>query len=400
MLKVIAAMLTALTLSANNDATLLRQDALTVHEWGTFTTVAGPEGHPVDWLPLAGPADLPCFVDRFADQFGNRLTKYVGPYGLVLNYDQARSRLQGKVRMETPVLYFYAPRRETINVRVDFRKGLFTEWYPQANVSQPAVQEKTLTANSLGSRIEWNNVQVLPGMTPRLPLEEQPSHYYAARETDAAPVRVNGKDEKFLFYRGVGSFPVPLSVRETPDKRIVISATGGEIIPTIMLFENRGGQIGYRIHSGFHGEIRLAPPRLDAGFGSLQRELETILMAQGLYAREARAMVETWRDSWFEEGTRVFYIVPARLVDTILPLKIDPPPAQVARAFVGRMEVITSAMVKRVEKALAMNDAATLAKYGRFLGPIADRMSATPQIRELVDSTYKSFLAGVSSTCK
>src|ERR1039458_10414700 len=40
---------------------------LTVHEWGTFTSIAGHDGHAVDWLPLSGPADLPNFVEHFRD---------------------------------------------------------------------------------------------------------------------------------------------------------------------------------------------------------------------------------------------------------------------------------------------------------------------------------------------
>ena len=35
-------------------------------------------------------------------------------------------------------------------------------------------------------------------------------------------------------------------------------------------------------------------------------------------------MIETWRDSWFEEGLRVFYIVPRARVDFDLPLSISP----------------------------------------------------------------------------
>jgi hypothetical protein len=34
---------------------------------------------------------------------------------------------------------------------------------------------------------------------------------------------------------------------------------------------------------------------------------------------KAAAMVETWRDSWFEEGTRLFYFLPQVTVDRILP---------------------------------------------------------------------------------
>src|SRR6185295_6554155 len=84
-------------------------------------------------------------------------------------------------------------------------------------------------------------------------------------------------------------------------------------------------------------------------------DLERILIGQGLYPKEARAMIETWRDSWFEEGARIFYIVPNRAVDSILPLDIKPAPSQIARVFVGRMELITPAIEDDVRQALASN---------------------------------------------
>ena len=40
---------------------------LTVHEWGTFTSVAGPDGQTMEWLPLTGSTDLPAFVEHFRD---------------------------------------------------------------------------------------------------------------------------------------------------------------------------------------------------------------------------------------------------------------------------------------------------------------------------------------------
>src|SRR5437870_3576614 len=69
---------------------------LVVHEWGTFTSIAGQDGRAVQWLPLSGPPDLPCFVDR-----------------LRLNI---KGWLSGTVRMETPVLYFYASSATRVNV--------------------------------------------------------------------------------------------------------------------------------------------------------------------------------------------------------------------------------------------------------------------------------------------
>ena len=112
-------------------------------------------------------------------------------------------------------------------------------------------------------------------------------------------------------------------------------------------------------------------------------------------------MVETWRNSWFEEGTRIFYIVPKRAVDAILPLKVDPAPAHTARSFVGRMEVINSETVRTVKGAIGAGDTSTLMKYARFLGPITDRIEGkTATTQALLDSTYKSFLGEVVANCK
>jgi hypothetical protein len=105
-------------------------------------------------------------------------------------------------------------------------------------------------------------------------------------------------------------------------------------------------------------------------------ELERLLLARGLYAAEANAMLETWRDSWFEEGTRLIYVVPRSEVDAILPLHIEPAPDEVARVFVGRMELVTPDTLKEITAALLANDAATLRRFGRFLEPIGRRIVA------------------------
>ena len=105
-------------------------------------------------------------------------------------------------------------------------------------------------------------------------------------------------------------------------------------------------------------------------------ELERMLLANGLYPEEATAMIESWRDSWFEEGTRLFYIVPPPVIDTILPLEIDPAPAGVARVFVGRMELVTPATKEVVKDALLSNHPTTLRAYARFLQVIGRRIVA------------------------
>ena len=70
---------------------------LTVHEWGTFTSIAGPDGQAVEWRPLTGPSDLPCFVTT------------LNPNSIKINAQGGIPGLKALVRMETPVLYFYSP---------------------------------------------------------------------------------------------------------------------------------------------------------------------------------------------------------------------------------------------------------------------------------------------------
>ena len=38
------------------------ENRLIVHEWGTFTSIAGKDGVALEWRPLNGPNDLPKFV--------------------------------------------------------------------------------------------------------------------------------------------------------------------------------------------------------------------------------------------------------------------------------------------------------------------------------------------------
>ena len=55
---------TAIAASWGGDTLASNAGALTVHEWGTFTSIAGEDGRAIEWLALDGPTDLPCFVER------------------------------------------------------------------------------------------------------------------------------------------------------------------------------------------------------------------------------------------------------------------------------------------------------------------------------------------------
>jgi len=314
-----------------------------VHEWGTFTSIAGEDGAALEWRPLAGTNDLPSFVHEITGASGFRHC--------------TKCDLTAKIRMETPVLYFYTDHDMDVSVRVDFPKGKITDWYP--------------SARSVGSSIDWGRFAVLPNVATNLLVESGPNHYYAARETDAALVRVcntNGHPtefEKFLFYRGVGGFDLPMSVKLDGN---LLRLAGLADIAQVIVFENRSGIIGFRIVDVNSDTMTIDRPPLGDSLAPLLVALQQSLVAHGLYAKEARAMVETWRDSWFEEGLRVFYVLPRKATDAARPLSIDPNPDELVRVLVGRVEVITPEMEARV---LADPKA-----YGRFAEPVLKRALA------------------------
>ena len=340
---------------------------LTVHEWGTFTSVAGDDGSPVDWNTLGSCSDLPKFVNDFG-------------------FRNFKATIQGTVRMETPVMYFYTPRELDVNVKVVFPKGVMTEWYPQADnqIMQGAplrplprnLNGIDLSLRSATGAIEWKNVKVQPDTSPILPTESGPNRYYAARETDAAPITVGDQHEKFLFYRGVGRFPVPLSARVSPDGKVLVENRTHDPVASVILFENHAGRLGYRKAGAVQDTVTIDSPSLDGSLAQLEADLESALIEQGLFPKEAKAMVATWQDSWFEEGSRLIYILSTRAVDAYLPLQMDPAPSAIARIFVGRVELITPDAERTVTAAIAQSDWTTLDLYARFLDPILSRIVA------------------------
>ena len=161
-------------------------------------------------------------------------------------------------------------------------------------------------------------------MHAAFPLGDRDNHYFAARNTSATPVRVKApagdQDEKFLFYRGVSSAAMPLAARLTADGKVLLENRGTDEISGVMLIESRGGKLGYRLAGPVRDPTLVVPPPLTAAGDSMLRDLESLLIARGLYLDEARAMIATWRNSWFEEGSRILYILPARAVSAVLPL--------------------------------------------------------------------------------
>ena len=338
---------------------------LTVHEWGTFTAIAGKDGHAVEWQPLPSSenTDLPGFVEHFGST----------------NF---KLGLRGTIRMETPVMYFYSPQEVKVSVKVAFERGIVTEWYPHAQrvESGGVLRNSDLAQLPMNGTIAWDSVTISPFLVTVFPRDVGESRYYTARETASSPVSVTtphgGQQEKFLFYRGVSASSLPLSAELDSDGRLWVKNLGKEEIPAVILFERRGEAVGYHSGGPLTDETVLDPPALTDTVESLCAELEGMLVERGLYPDEASALLRTWRDSWFEEGSRLIYIVPGGFVSHILPVTIAPVPGQFTRVFVGRLEIVTPASIQAVQTALAAHDDATLTKYSRFLVPILEAAKA------------------------
>lgn len=379
--------------------TQAKETDLVLHEWGTFTSIAGGDGVALDWQPLNGASDLPSFVYDLKRDGG-----YRGTYGIRGKGEVA------KVRMETPVIYFYTKQEMEINVSVSFPNGKITEWYPQAGVVNNSFAHNR--TGQFHSGVTWGQIRLMPNANINYAREAAYSHYYPARETDATPIRICNSDkskieyEKFLFYRGIGNFELPLNVK-LQGNQVVLNLNGpiygaksnpGHNLTGLMVFEKRGGRVGFTTVPSVSGATPVARPQLNMTVEQAKAELERILLLQGLYPKEAQSMIQTWSDSWFEDGLRVFYILPRLEVDEVLPLRIDVPTKERIRVLVGRTEVITPEMEHAVKRQVTLlrspsesvrqGSRETLKKFGRFYQPILRSILQTetdPAVRTQIE---------------
>lgn len=357
-----------------------------LHEWGTFTTLSDANGAVLEGL-VQDDHRLPRFVHR----------RSALPQGFAGE----------RAKMETPVIYFYSDRPRDLRVSVGFQQGIMTQWYPQVAELVPAVGEESVLR---GGILDWRRVRVLgPGEgLDGLPAVGDAGHWEHAREVDANVIASGpflgrdssgGERERFLFYRGYGELCLPLVARIDELGEMVIHNAEEEIDGVIVL-ERRGPLLRGQRLPGLH---RGAEHRLD--IGALPRvELEVLidttralLVEQGLYPKEARAMVETWRESYFEtDGLRVLYPLSRSRTDWILPLSVQPAPRECVRVMIGRTDVLTPQELR--EAIAALPGIATVeearARLGRFAVPIVRCLTRREEVgahaRELLTLLERS----------
>jgi hypothetical protein len=183
--------------------------------------------------------------------------------------------------------------------------------------------------------------------------------------------------EKFLFYRGICNIYLPLDLKCQGHDQFQLTDPGKTPIPVAFLIQIDGGKVRFQRYGKIDGPRILKLPTNQSSLEILADAMTHDLAASGLYEKEAKAMVATWRTSWFgEEGTRLLYILPATMADANLPLTITPKPQQMVRVMVGRLEVMTPERENDLAKRLAGDGPIT--DLGRF---------AEPSLRRIVEIT-------------
>lgn len=334
---------------------------LIAHEWGTFTSMQGSDG-----VALLGMHHEEEPLPEFVVSRSNLMLQQKGIEALPEGVDQ---------KLETPVIYFYGDAATDVTVDVAFPKGIIGQWFPDATAWAPALGAMEHVA---GGSMSWN-VTVDPAIDPASFPPVDPADIWApSRATAATPLRFGDQHERFIFYRGLGRFDMPVRVTSDASGAVHVTNESGEAIPSVILLRTDGAA-GAVVDLGALGAgqtvIHAAAVGESCGdwLGCVRPVVVGALVASGLYQDEAQAMVDTWTRSYFQTpGLRVLYVAPRAWTDALLPIKIDPAPAQLVRTMVGRIEVLTpaeeAALVSQVWESLGQPDLLA-AQLGRFAEP-------------------------------
>ncbi len=363
-----------------------------LHEWGTFTTVAGSDGVLLPGLEREEER-LPAFV-RAHDGMQN-----VGPRGgRTKGYLLARPLANVFVKMETPVIYFYSDHESPFRARVEvgFDGGSISQWFPPRSGGEtppPFKRDKkgrVLSgqidfARHYDGEISWD-VEVLPrrdGDMGRVFQGGETLNWIYPRMTDSNLVRTaDGSTEKYLFYRGVGKFELPLVTTASAGGTLTLLNRGEDAIPSALVFDYReDGSVRFASLGALGGGEsrsvdcdRLAP--VEGWRRAVYDALVAQLRAAGLHAKEADGMVQTWWESYFERpGLRVFWVVPEDFTERVLPLSVEPAPRESVRVLVGRSEVLTPGFEDVLAGAFGTKEWKHYAGH-RYLGAYAARAKA------------------------
>lgn len=344
-----------------------------IHEWGTFTSLQNETGEAIGGINTDD-EPVPAFVHRLA------YFLLLQPTEIPSTFCQGAPHCHPDVtmRLETPVIYFHPPPGQkgiqTASLKVKFRGGWLTEYYPYAEPSAPGLRPEGYDATNFTglffpfgplhsdteSKLEWDGLQIGGDW----PVTNTTAHVWTSpRAVQCASVQTaNDEAEKFLFYRGVAHIDAPLTISRDAKSGELLFRSQLKDVPidkplrlrSMWLVDIRAdGKVAFRILPpvSLGPDARKIVAHTTATFessdfsaGNLQKlkaALGTALVSDGLFTDEAQALLNTWELSYFKSaGLRLFFLVPRAWTDFYLPLETSLP-ADINRVMVGRIELVT-----------------------------------------------------------
>ncbi|MBX2995119.1 MAG: hypothetical protein KF681_09860 [Bdellovibrionaceae bacterium] len=393
---------------------------LEAHEWGTFTSLVGSNGVTQNGM-IHEDEVLPLFVHEFG-----QLRQEMPPPGMPRPpFEPPRERpCRGKAcffqpeffdhnpvtqKMETPVIYFYADRAQSVSVNVKFPQGVVTQTFPGPVRTSPTTE----SVQKLSNGDTTFDVDILNQKTGPFPYVDPKNIYIHARAVESNALRSGAEHEKFIFYRGIGQF----------QPAIEIGSVGSHL--ELKVAPHRRPQAAFLVHvdeSG-HGQVLPLKKLADQGFETVSNAMNAAmrdhspgspavkfygavrgeqargmlidaLTESGLFRDEAIAMINTWEHGYLKvPGLRLLYVLPAEEVEDILPLTMTPAPERLVRSFVGRIEILLQSDEERILGRIASErDMFKPGSLGRFAEPIMRRVREVFMSQPLRDPALESLI--------
>jgi len=440
---------------------------LIVHEWGTFLSVQGSDGSTQGGM-VDSDELLPPFVEmRTVAAWKRSLFREKGETPVTYFYTDRPRVVQVKVDMPEGVLtHWYpsvcrfgpSPLEKTALPRNSYLDWCNVTLIPDSAQSKTAIRTETIATRKgqvftgiVGTETA-TSVELITGGGHRrflakkdiqeraankqseiskpvlLPVATEQTWKYV-RDTDSAFVKIDARKdngeratqfEKFLFYRGLGTFSMPVEVHSaegTDGLTLRLHNSSNDALRGLFAVNVEKDKIQFARLDDLAAqgilEVNLtprftSPESFEQGVPQVKAAVASVLIEAGLYAKEAQAMVNTWERSYFKtQGLRLLYLVPRQRVDAVIPIHIKPAPDKLVRVMVGRIEVLTPARERQIAKYVAdlgadnfrIRETATanLEGLGRLTEPSLRRVlqsSADPEVRSRAQSLIERMSAG------
>jgi hypothetical protein len=332
-----------------------RAKGVVMHEWGAMSYSQGFDSVSIDTHEDEN-ADLPGFVqvwDKLAKDASAREREI--PQGIIVR---------------KPLVYFYSDKKETLTFSVACPHGMFTQWYPKAWRVNPdpaaggtAPYGDALTGGT--GLLVWKNFDLVPGPAPKLPAVPEAAWWWPiCRDTDSTPIDVDGVIEKFLFYRGrLADVPALIRVDGGANKEYTLTNTKrAEAVEHVLVVNVEGGKTS-ALYIPSIGASKDIPVDLSTSKDAkpvaefapeMRQRLTEYLEEAGLFPKEAAGMTRIWQKDWFETpGVRVIYLNPPLATSSLMPMRIDPPPAESVRTYLIAVECLRDSIENIIKQTIA-----------------------------------------------